>query len=408
MRAIILAAGVGSRLQALSGGKPKCLVEIGGRPLILHQIEALADHGIGPVLIVAGYKADEVRKVVGDRAEFIVNDRYEETNSLYSLWLARDRVEGPFILLNCDLFFSPEILERLLDGPANALAYDSTSSRGREQTKIAVKDGRVVDIGKDVPTGSARGESLGTLKFNAEGAKAMFEAADRLVREGNERAWVIEATRATAAQVGIHAINVAGLSWTEIDFPYDLDVARREVWPAIYKTRWRTHVLWRRTRWLVFAALAIAIATAGWVANERLGPASIDWETMPLTGGRPATIDRKGKPQSWWVLGTGETAAGRVSGAIAAVEIRLVLDGKQPGAGYRYAVAISLDGKPHDWRAFSSDIDSTVAWPDGPVGDRDRIDIPLTPGVHEIGVSLLGGHGSHMLVRIRQSDVREE
>src|SRR5512132_1294933 len=120
VRAIILAAGVGSRLQVLSGGKPKCLVEIGGRPLILHQLEALADHGIGPVLIVAGYKSEEVRAVVGDRAEFVINDRYQETNSLYSLWLARERVDGPFILLNCDLFFTPEILERLIDAPANA------------------------------------------------------------------------------------------------------------------------------------------------------------------------------------------------------------------------------------------------------------------------------------------------
>lgn len=408
MRAIILAAGVGSRLQALSGGKPKCLVEIGGRPLILHQIEALADHGIGPVLVVAGYKAEEVRSVVGDRAEFIVNDRYQETNSLYSLWLAREHVDGPFILLNCDLFFSPEILERLLDAPANSLAYDSTSSRGREQTKIAVKEGRLVDIGKDVPPGSARGESLGTLKFDAQGAKAMFDAADRLIREGNERAWVIEATRAASTQVDIHAINVAGLAWTEIDFPYDLDVARREVWPTIYKTRWRKLVNWRRTRWLALAAAAIVIGTGGWSANARVGPASIDWETMPLAGGTTATIARKAKPQTWWALAPGETAVGRVSGAMAGVEIRLVLDGKPSSAGYRYAVAISLDGKPHDWRAFSSAVDTTVAWPDGPVGDRDRIDIPLTPGIHEIGVSLLGGHGSRMLVRIRQSDDREE
>jgi choline kinase len=408
MRAIILAAGVGSRLQALSGGKPKCLVEIGGRPLILHQIEALADHGIGPVLVVAGYKADEVRSVVGDRAEFIVNERYQETNSLYSLWLAREHVDGPFILLNCDLFFSPEILERLIDAPANSLAYDSTSSRGREQTKIAVKEGRVVDIGKDVPAGSARGESLGTLKFDAEGGKAMFEAADRLIREGNERAWVIEATRAASTQVPIHAVNVAGLPWTEIDFPYDLDVARREVWPTIYRTRWREQVYWRRTRWLLLGAGAVLIATAGWSANARVGPASIDWETMPLAGGASATIERRGKPQAWWALAPGESAVGRVSGAMAAVEIRLVLDGTPSAAGYRYAVAISLDGKPHDWRAFTSAVDTTVAWPSGPVGDRDRIDIPLAPGTHEIGVSLLGGHGSRILVRIRQSDVREE
>ena len=97
MRAIILAAGVGSRLQALSGGKPKCLVEIGGRPLILHQLEALADHGIGPVLIVAGYKADEVRSVVGDRAEFVVNDSARPSDCLLRRQqLAEDhRLLGP-------------------------------------------------------------------------------------------------------------------------------------------------------------------------------------------------------------------------------------------------------------------------------------------------------------------------
>jgi len=408
VRAIILAAGVGSRLQALSGGKPKCLVEIGGRPLILHQLEALADHGIGPVLIVAGYRADEVREVVGDRAEFVINDRFQETNSLYSLWLAREHVSGPFILLNCDLFFNPEVLERLLDAPSNALAYDSTSSRGREQTKIAVKDGRVVDIGKDVPPGSARGESLGTLKFDAEGAKAMFDAADRLVREGNERAWVIEATRAAASQVGIHAVNVAGLAWTEIDFPYDLDVARREVWPTIWKNRWRKQVYWRRTRWLVAAATAILVAMVGWSANARVGPASIDWETMPLSGGTMVAIERKGKSQPWWALGPGASAVGRVSGAMAAVEIRLLLDGTPSSEGHRYVVAVTLDGKPHDWRAFSSSLDTAVTWAEGPVGDRDRIDIPLTPGLHEIGVSLLAGHGSRILVRIRQSNARED
>ncbi len=408
MRAIILAAGVGSRLQALTGGKPKCLVEIGGRPLILHQLEALADHGIGPVLIVAGYQADVVREVVGDRAEFVVNDRFQETNSLYSFWLARERVSGPFILLNCDLFFNPEVLERLLDAPSNALAYDSTSSRGREQTKIAVKDGRVVDIGKDVPPGSARGESLGTLKFDAEGAKAMFDAADRLVREGNERAWVIEATRAAASQVGIHAVNVAGLAWTEIDFPYDLDVARREVWPTIWKNRWRKQVYWRRTRWLLLAATAALVAMMGWSANARVGPASIDWETIPLSGGTMVTIERKGRSQPWWALGPGASAVGRVNGAMATVEIRLLLDGTPSSEGHRYVVAVTLDGKPHDWRAFSSSPDTVVTWAEGPVGDRDRIDIPLTPGLHEIGVSLLAGHGSRILVRIRQSNARED
>lgn len=99
---------------------------------------------------------------------------------------------------------------------------------------------------------------------------------------------------------------------------------------------------------------------------------------------------------------------GRVNGAMATVETRLLLDGKPASEGHRYVVAVTLDGKPHDWRAFSSSPDTTIAWGEGPVGDRDRIDIPLTPGFHEIGVSLLAGHGSRILVRIRQSNARED
>lgn len=76
MQAVILAAGVGSRLQTVSGGAPKCLIDIGGRALIMHQLEMLADHGVGPVIVVLGYRADEVKAVIGDRAQIVVNERY--------------------------------------------------------------------------------------------------------------------------------------------------------------------------------------------------------------------------------------------------------------------------------------------------------------------------------------------
>ena len=214
MQAVILAAGTGSRLKAVTGGKAKALLEVGGRSLILHQLEALADHGVGPVLVIVGYQAEEVQRAIGERAETIVNDRYAETNSLYSLWLARKWIKGPFVLLNCDLFFDPQILAEVVEEAGNVLAYDSTSSRGREQTKVAIKQRRVVDLGKDLPTNSARGESLGLLKFDEDGAKAMVQAADALVRrDGQEDAWVIEATRAVCSEIPIYGVNVAGQAW---------------------------------------------------------------------------------------------------------------------------------------------------------------------------------------------------
>ena len=74
MQAVILAGGVGSRLEKVTNGRPKCLAEIGGRPLILHQLEALSDQGVGPVLMVVGYKHEAIREVVGHRVEYIVNE----------------------------------------------------------------------------------------------------------------------------------------------------------------------------------------------------------------------------------------------------------------------------------------------------------------------------------------------
>ena len=408
MQAVILAAGVGSRLTKVTGGKSKALIEVGGRPLILHTLEALADHGVGPVLVVVGHCGDEVQQLVGDRAEIILNPRFTETNSLYSLWLARDWIKGPFLLLNCDLLFDPKVLDRVLEEPGNVIAYDSTSSRGREQTKVAIKDNQVVDIGKDLPFPSARGESLGMVKFDQEGARAMLAACDHLIREGREKAWVIEATRRVCAHLPVRGVNVAGTAWAEIDFPYDLDVARREVWPAIWKGRWRQQVYWRRTRWLLAGLAAITLGVSGWVLNSQVGPASINWETVGVTGGQPIRLTRPdGKTQAWTLLPPDSAASATIVGPMALVETRLVLTDTSH-ARSRYVVGITLDGADYDWKALSAARATSVGLTGWFVGDRDRIEVPLSGhGNHQISVSLIAPRSGQLLVRLRQAEARE-
>jgi choline kinase len=404
MQGVILAGGVGSRLEKLTDGKPKCLVKIGGRPLILHQLEALSDHGVGPVLMVVGYNHEAIREVVGRRVEYLVNERYRETNSLYSLWLAREWTTKPFVLLNSDLFFDPEILARLLEDPGNVLAYDSTSSRGREQTKVAIRGRKVMDLGKDLPPASARGESLGLLKFEADGAQAMSEVVEHLVQEGHERAWVIEATRAVCKMVPLYGANMAGLRWTEVDFPHDLEEARSEVWPAIWKGRWRRTVYWKRTRWIAAALVAVVLAVGGWFASVRVGPASIDWENVaPLDAPALSLILPTG-PQRWWLVPRNDSLAARVDGGTQLrLEFRLLMAPARADTG-RYVVAVSVDGVPHDWDAFTATPDSEAVLHGAVVGDRDRLEIMLSPGQHVVRVGLLAGHGTGLLVRIRRPE----
>ncbi|HEX2717924.1 MAG TPA: phosphocholine cytidylyltransferase family protein [Gemmatimonadaceae bacterium] len=407
MQAVILAAGVGSRLRTLSGGKPKCLIEVGGRPLILHQLQALADHGVGPVTCVLGYQADEVRKVIGDRADIVINERYEETNSLYSLWLARERVKGPFVLLNCDLVFDPDILEQLLEEEGNVLAYDSTSSRGREQTKVAIRKRKVVDLGKDLPAESARGESLGMLKFDADGATAMMQMADYLIRDGHETAWVIEATRAVCQATPIFGVNVAGKAWTEIDFPYDLDVARREVWPAIHKGRWRQYTRWRRTRWGVLTGALAAFALSGWLANTRMGPASVEWDTTPIAGGEVVPVTKNGRDQRWWRMPVKTSSAALVTSGDARIETRVMLDPAQRTDTARYSLMVTLDGTPVAAWTIAGVRDSTAVSAGKPVTTRERNVLTIAPGRHVLGFEFTGTNAGDLIIRVRQADTAE-
>ena len=94
VQALILAAGRGSRLGESAHEIPKCLIEIGGKRLIEHQIDTLADAGVGPVHLVVGYCAEEIREIVGMRADYVVNRRWEQTNSLYSFQLASEAISS--------------------------------------------------------------------------------------------------------------------------------------------------------------------------------------------------------------------------------------------------------------------------------------------------------------------------
>ena len=404
MQAVILAAGVGSRLESLTNGRPKCLAEVGGRPLVLHQLDALSDHGIGPVLMVVGHQHEAVRAVVGQRVEYVVNERFRETNSLYSLWLASEWIKGDFVLLNSDLLFDPEILSRVVEERGNVLAYDSTSSNGREQTKVAIRDHRVMDIGKDLPTEAAGGESLGLLKLDTAGAKTMLGIANALIAQHQERAWVIEATRATCHTVPIHGVNIAGLRWAEVDFPHDLEEARREVWPAIANGRWKRALHWRRTRGALFSIGAAVLAFGGWVASARVGPASVDWESVAPIDGSRVTLTLPGGSQRWWVATRQDPVVAQLDGGTPVrVEFRLLMPRERQDAA-RYVVSVTVDGVPHDWEAFTASRDTTLVVAGTSVSDRDRLEFTLPPGEHIVRVALVAGHGDRLLVRIRRPE----
>jgi choline kinase len=234
MQALILAAGVGSRLGV---AVPKCLVEVGGRPLLHHQLDALEAVGADRITMVLGYEHHQVEEAAEGRVEVVLNERYAETNSLYSLWLARHAVEGAvggdLLVLNSDVLFAPELLRDLLAVGGSAIAVDYSSGDQDEHMKIRRRQGRLARIGKDLPPMYSHGESIGLVHLSAPAVRADFAAAESLIGRGRENDWAAAALNEVVRRHRVSCMDVAGQPWVEIDFPEDLDRARDHVWPAI-------------------------------------------------------------------------------------------------------------------------------------------------------------------------------
>jgi choline kinase len=236
-QAVILAAGRGVRLGNCGGDLPKCLLDVGGRSLLELQIEVLHGIGIHSICVVAGHEEQQVRRTVAGLpgVTVLTNPVYATTNSLYSLWLTRSRIEGPFICINGDLIAHPDVFHRVLAVEGCALAYDSGSGQEEEHMKIQM-DGRYLRrIGKDLSAPSTHGENVGILQFSAAGATRLFAEATGAINAGEQMAWAPAVLNRFAPFMPVRCVDVRGLPWVEVDFPRDLVHAREVVWPAIQR-----------------------------------------------------------------------------------------------------------------------------------------------------------------------------
>ena len=238
MKAIILAAGKGSRLRGLAGDIPKCLARVGDITLIERQIWALRASGIDDIVAVVGYRADSVRDACGSEIEYIENPIFFRTNSLYSLWLASNRLGDGFVVLNSDVLFHPQLLADLLTTryeDALLIAYKDRSGAayGDEEMKVKVRAGTVEDISKAIEPAEADGENVGIVKFGPAGAALLTRQMAQLIARGAYRAWAPRAFREFVRSRPLHVIGTRGFPWIEIDFPEDYQRAVSTVLPEI-------------------------------------------------------------------------------------------------------------------------------------------------------------------------------
>jgi L-glutamine-phosphate cytidylyltransferase len=303
-KVLILAAGRGSRLGPRTAELPKPLLQVGPRSLIEHQLEAYAEAGVGPVAMVVGYQADDVIESVGLKCEYFLNHRWAVTNSLYSFLLAREWANDDLIIANCDILFHPGILSGLIASGGDAFAYDSESGHGLEHMKVQLAGGALVKMSKTLEADQVSGENVGLIFLKADSAQALVSIAQRLVSEGHAKDWLGLAVQELARERPLRGVDIAGLPWAEVDFAYDLDRARKQVWPAIRRRDRRRKGPVAK---IVAAAAVVLALTSGFSAFSHAPDADVpEWTTLHLGGTGVLTLSDGGREQRWWVLGPGE------------------------------------------------------------------------------------------------------
>lgn len=243
MKAVILAAGIASRLRPLTDTTPKCLLKIGERCLLERAFDALIQNGFDEFIIVTGYRQQQIVDFLeahypAQKITFIYNDRYESTNNIYSLWLTRPYIDGKeTLLLDSDIVFDPQIVEKLLrSDKVDALALNRHELGAEEIKVVADKEQKVVEISKVCPITEAIGESIGIEKMSAAYTKSLFRELEVMITtEGLDNIFYERAFERLIPQGhSFHVIDTTEFFSAELDTVEDFQQAQRLIPTSLY------------------------------------------------------------------------------------------------------------------------------------------------------------------------------
>ena len=231
MKALILAAGLGTRLAPITNDKPKSLVSVNGKPILMKQIENLRENNINDIVIVSGYKAGILEKAVHKyypEIKIIESVDYATTNNMYSAYLARKEIgDNSFIMMNADVFYDSSIIKTLLKDKAENAIVTDINRYIEESMKVVENDGRLVKISKTIAPEDALGSSIDVYKFSKDGGKAYFAKCAEYIEEKKElKMWSEVALNDNLQEVVFTACPLNG-RWLEIDNHEDLKAAEK-------------------------------------------------------------------------------------------------------------------------------------------------------------------------------------
>ncbi|MBR72390.1 MAG: ADP-glucose pyrophosphorylase [Rhodospirillaceae bacterium] len=242
MRAIILAAGLGSRLMNKAGEIPKILIKVGGQTLLERHLRILSDLSITEVVIGVGYKSnliiDELINLKREDVKLVYNPNFDQGSIVTLQKLAPElRQDGGIIIMDGDVLYDIRILKCLINSKhENCFLLDRNIEDGEEPMKLAINNGSIVDFRKKIEKPcDYYGESVGFFKFSTTTAQSIANTCSQMISSGLQETYMEEVIRYELLKnPKIFAFeDITGLPWIEIDFPEDLTKAETKILPSL-------------------------------------------------------------------------------------------------------------------------------------------------------------------------------
>jgi choline kinase len=234
--AVILVAGVGSRLRPITDDRPKALVDLDGETILGRAVRLLASYGVRKVVLATGYREDALRAAMQGApvaVEYCRNPEFDRTQNSVSLALCRSAVgSDAFFKLDGDVVFQRQVLERLDECTAElAVAVDAGRMLDAEAMKVTVSGARIDAFGKGIELAKSAGESIGIERIAAAASATLFDALDATIGAGERDLYYedVYSRLIAAGALRAEAVPVRDLPWTEVDDFRDLERARELV-----------------------------------------------------------------------------------------------------------------------------------------------------------------------------------
>ncbi len=225
MRALILAAGRGTRISRYLSGNPKCTVTVGEKRLIEYTVELLRSRGIRKIGMVLGYRHEVIEEILKDKdIDFYYNPFFDVTNSIASAWFAKDFFSNEdMLIMNGDVFLEESLLDVILKSEKNPVLFADKTRCAEADYKFYCKNGILLKYGKELSLEETSAEYIGIAKMDGEFVEEFTNKMENMICKQEHSVWWENILYSMTDKRDIYIEDVEGKFWAEVDYIEDYE-----------------------------------------------------------------------------------------------------------------------------------------------------------------------------------------